>query len=89
MPAEGLIRYLKEQPADLMAVSITMTYHVSEVQRLIASIRTHAGLNHIKILVGGMPFNIDRTLWEKVGADGYAPDAKGALEVASQLISQN
>ncbi|MNI00231.1 Glutamate mutase sigma subunit [compost metagenome] len=89
MPAEGLIRYLKEQPADLLAVSITMTYHVSEVQRLIASIRTHAGLDRMKILVGGMPFNIDRALWEKVGADGYAPDAKGALEVAAQLIPRN
>ncbi|MGN7763979.1 cobalamin-dependent protein [Paenibacillus sp. 22594] len=88
MPAEGLIRYLKEQPADLLAISITMTFHVSEVQRLIASIRTHAELNHIKIMVGGMPFNIDRELWRKVGADGYAPDAKGALEIAGRLIPE-
>ncbi|AIQ45320.1 cobalamin-binding protein [Paenibacillus sp. FSL R7-0273] len=86
MPAESLIRYLKEQPADLLAVSVTMTFHVSEVVRLIGMIRSHGELDGLKIMVGGMPFNIDRDLWKKVGADGYAPDAGTALEVAEQLI---
>lgn len=86
MPADSLIRYLKEQPADLLAVSVTMTFHVSEVGRLIQVIRGHAELDGLKIMVGGMPFNIDRDLWKKVCADGYAPDAGGALEIAAQLV---
>jgi methanogenic corrinoid protein MtbC1 len=86
MPAESLIRYLKEEPADLLAVSVTMTFHVSEVQSLIASIRKNSELDGLQIMVGGMPFNIDTELWKKVGADGYAPDAKGALEAAELLV---
>ncbi|WP_264083434.1 hypothetical protein [Paenibacillus sp. BJ-4] len=38
-------------------------------------------------MVGGLPFNLDPRLWEKVGADGSAPDAEGALEVAKGLLS--
>ncbi|UQZ37443.1 cobalamin-binding protein [Paenibacillus sp. PK3_47] len=86
MPSESLIRYLKEEPADLLAVSVTMTFHVSEAQRLIAAIRKNSELDGLNIMVGGMPFNIDAELWKKVGADGYAPDAKRALEIAEQLV---
>ncbi|WP_342564533.1 cobalamin-dependent protein [Paenibacillus sp. FSL R7-0345] len=86
MPVESLIRYLMEQPADLLAVSVTMTFHVSEVARLIEKIRSIRELDGLKIIVGGMPFNIDGDLWKKVGADGYAPDAGTALEVAAQLV---
>lgn len=86
MPVENLIRYLREEPADLLAVSVTMTFQVSEVQRLIATIRKKSELDGLRIIVGGMPFNIDRELWKKVGADGYAPDAKSALEVAGELV---
>ncbi|QSF45884.1 cobalamin B12-binding domain-containing protein [Paenibacillus tianjinensis] len=88
MPVEGLVRHLKEQPAELLAISITMTFHVSEVIRVISSIRSHRELDSLRIMVGGMPFNIDTELWKKVGADGYAPDAKLALEVAERLVSE-
>ncbi|WP_042198026.1 cobalamin-dependent protein [Paenibacillus camerounensis] len=87
MPLESLVRYLIEQPADLLAISVTMTYHVSEAARVIASIRSRPELDGLRIMVGGMPFNIDKELWEKVGADGYAPDARTALEAAERLVS--
>ena len=32
--------------------------------------------HNIKILVGGYPFKIDRSLWLRAGADGYALDAR-------------
>lgn len=86
MPASGLIRYLKEQPADLLAISVTMTFHVSLVQSLIDSIRSDTEIGGIKIMVGGMPFNIDKELWRTVGADGYAPDAESALTVGARLV---
>ncbi|GGF65083.1 hypothetical protein GCM10010912_07620 [Paenibacillus albidus] len=88
LPDAELIRYLVKQQADVLAVSVTMTYHVAHAQRLIAAIRAEDSLKDIKVLVGGMPFNIEKELWRKVGADGYAPDAKGATEVADKLLSR-
>jgi len=34
--------------------------------------------------VGGYPFNIAPGLWRNVGADGYAPDAREAILMASR-----
>jgi methanogenic corrinoid protein MtbC1 len=38
-----------------------------------------------RILVGGAPFNVDRALWQKVAADGYAPNAQEAALTATAL----
>ncbi|WP_152417023.1 hypothetical protein [Paenibacillus sp. PAMC 26794] len=43
---------------------------------------------HMKIMVGGYPFNIDHELWKTIGADGYAPGADEAVAVAEQLLAQ-
>ncbi|GEM_PF-6561062 len=29
---------------------------------------------------------IDQELWKKIGADGYAPDARSALDLATELF---
>ncbi|ALP35108.1 hypothetical protein ASL14_01855 [Paenibacillus sp. IHB B 3084] len=73
--------------ADVVAISATMTYHVHLVKELIAFIRQNAATCHVRILVGGLPFNLDPRLWQEIGADGCAPDAEEALEVAEHLLS--
>jgi methanogenic corrinoid protein MtbC1 len=37
--------------------------------------------------VGGYPFNVMPALWRKIGADGYAADAEGAVEIGNRLIA--
>lgn len=45
---------------------------------------TQAGLrNQVKILVGGAP--VDQAFADKIGADGFAPDAGSAAKLAKQL----
>ncbi|WP_020620967.1 cobalamin-dependent protein [Paenibacillus daejeonensis] len=86
VPAKAIIDTLVERQADVLALSVTMTYHVTLAKELIATIREHEACKGVKILVGGLPFNIDRELWRSVGADGYAPDAKVAIETANELL---
>ncbi|MGQ3478780.1 hypothetical protein [Paenibacillus sp. TY11] len=64
-----------------------MAYHVHLVKELIAIIRQDTTTSHVKIMVGGLPFNLDPRLWQTVGADGCAPGAEEALEVAGDLLS--
>ncbi|AWB43977.1 cobalamin-binding protein [Paenibacillus sp. CAA11] len=87
VPSRSLVQTIGQQKAGLVAISATMTYHVHLVRDLIAEIRRDPACQNVKIIVGGLPFNIDPSLWMEVGADGYAPNAEEALETANRLVS--
>lgn len=86
MPSDQLIDALKEYDCDVLAISVTMTFHLEEAAKLIKTIRSDEELADIKILAGGYPFRIEPDLWEKVGADGSAASAKDAITIAHNLI---
>ncbi|WP_168185972.1 cobalamin B12-binding domain-containing protein [Magnetospirillum sp. ME-1] len=69
--------------AELIAVSATLTSHVGLVANLITSARQRFGTK-VSILVGGYPFNIDETLWSRLGADGTAQNADDAVRLAER-----
>lgn len=85
-PTESILRTVKERKADVLAISATMTFHVSRVAELIAALRQAGEIKHTPVLVGGYPFNIAPDLWQRVGADGYAPDAQQAVEAAERML---
>lgn len=87
VPNRSLLQAIVSYKADVVAISATMAYHVHLVKELIALIRQDPTTSHVKIMVGGLPFNLDSHLWQEVGADGYAPGAEEALEVAGDLLS--
>lgn len=84
-PTESVLRDVHERRADVLAISCTMTFHLERVRELIVALRA-SGLP-ARVLVGGYPFNIAPGLWEKIGADGYAPHAQAAIPVAERLIA--
>ena len=83
------VHCVHEGPArtDMLALSATMTFHVSAVERVIADIRDAEGVRPAKIMVGGYPFNIVPELWRRIGADAWAPDAAQAITVADRLLA--
>jgi methanogenic corrinoid protein MtbC1 len=84
-PTPSLLQMVAERQVDVLAVSATLTSHISRVASLIAAVRgTEAG-RQVKVLVGGYPFNVDPELWRRVGADAYARDAQEAVETAERL----
>lgn len=87
MPSESILNYISETKPHCLAISATMTFHVNAVEQLIKNIRTdHKISSGLKILVGGYPFKVANDLWKTVGADGYAPNASEAIELANQII---
>ena len=85
-PLASIASAVSEQSAHVLAISVTMTYHLPDVADLIAFVRRREPASHVKILVGGYPFNAAANLWRTVGADGYAPDAVSAIAVADRLL---
>jgi methanogenic corrinoid protein MtbC1 len=89
VPASSIIRALAERKPDILAVSATMTFHIKLVADLIEQVRAADTNSHIKIMVGGYPFNIEPELWRQVGADGYARNAEQAVATANALMESN
>jgi MerR family transcriptional regulator, light-induced transcriptional regulator len=84
-PTPAIVRALADRKADVLAVSVTMTFHVRAVAELVAAVRASEALRGVKVIVGGHPFNVEPGLWGRVGADAYAADAPGAVSAASQF----
>ncbi len=86
-PVESVVRSVQDLCPHVVAISATMTFHVSRVATLVQTLRELDGGKRLRIMVGGYPFNIAPELWRTIGADGYAPDAEGAIAVAHELVA--
>ena len=89
MPDINIISAIKEQNSDVLALSVTMPFHLNKAESLIQKIRIDKELEKLKIILGGYIFNIDTSLWKKLGADGMAHNFNDAVILANQLIEQH
>jgi methanogenic corrinoid protein MtbC1 len=85
-PAESLLDSLAATPPDLIAASATMTYHVELIRHFIGALRARRDIPYIPVLVGGRPFLVAENLWQRIGADGWAPDAESAVATGAALV---
>jgi corrinoid protein of di/trimethylamine methyltransferase len=85
VPTETFVAKVKETGADILGLSALLTTTMT-VQRQIIDALEEAGIrNQVKVIVGGAPVGQD---WaETIGADGYAEDAVGAIELGKRLAS--
>jgi methanogenic corrinoid protein MtbC1 len=82
-PPRSLLQMVANNPPDVLAISVTMTFHINVAAEVIAAVRRSAP--RVRVLVGGYPFRVDPELWRRIGADGMALDAQEALERAYSL----
>lgn len=71
--------------ADIIAASALMTTSMTIQKDLIEYFRAVGIRDKYKIMVGGGP--VTQKYAEEIGADGYAPDAIKAVEVAKNLLT--
>lgn len=69
VPTRNVQAILRNWKPDLVALSATMTFNLPQVRAVIKEIDTHCGSSRPRIVVGGRPFGVCRSLVEKVGAD--------------------
>jgi methanogenic corrinoid protein MtbC1 len=86
MPPEGVISMLESKQIDLLAISVTLGSHVLDVRSLIGAIRAHPASKHVKILVGGQPFNRAPDIYRMIGADFMAINAREAVQAAMGVL---
>lgn len=82
-----LDRFLEEtraQKPDFLVLSALLTTTMINQKKLIDQLSEKGLRDQVKVLVGGAPVT---AAWaEKIGADGYAPDAARAVDVAVNLL---
>ena len=82
---EKFVEAIREHNPDVLCLSALLTTTMGE-QRSVVEAIVSAGLrNAVRILVGGAP--ITQTFAAEIGADGYAPDAASAAELAAYLVA--
>jgi MerR family transcriptional regulator, light-induced transcriptional regulator len=86
-PVEGILQIMRERGCDILGVSATMTFHIGRTAELIERVRRATAGREVKIMVGGYPFNLAPQLFQQVGADCHARDAREALELARRLLT--
>jgi len=85
IPAQSLLEAVRDQHADVVALSSTMAFHLPVVHYLVRSLHADPKTRDIKIIVGGYPFNSVPDLWKQVGADAFAGNADDAVAAANRL----
>ena len=80
--AQKFVNATKDQGAQIVALSALLTTTMPNMRQIIAALRA-AGLQ-VKVMIGGAP--VTQTFADEVGADGYAPDAGSAVDLAMGLI---
>lgn len=84
VPTTAFVEKVKETGAELLGLSALLTTTMV-MQREIIQALTNAGLrDKIRVVVGGAP--VTRGWAQEIGADGYAEDAMGAVQLARQLV---
>ncbi len=81
VPPEKFVEKVKETGAKVVGMSALLTTTMPAMENSVKAIK-EAGID-CKIMIGGAP--VTQGYADKIGADGYAPDAASAVDLAKDL----
>jgi len=84
VPPDKFVAAVKQHNAQIVGLSALLTTTMPAMKTAIESLR-NAGLSAVKVVIGGAP--ITSEFAKEIGADGYAPDAASAVDIAKQLLA--
>jgi len=79
---DKFVEVAKEKGADLIGISALLTTTMTGMEDVIKAVRD-AGLK-ARVMIGGA--SVTQEFADKIGADGYAPDAPSAVGKAKELV---
>ncbi len=83
VPPEKFANAIKETKAEILALSALLTTTMPAMKTVIDNLKTTGLRGKVKIMVGGAP--VTQNYANEIGADGYAPDAASAAELAKKF----
>ena len=83
---EKFVESLKQSQAQIVGMSALLTTTMGQMKATIQAMETTGLRNKVKVLVGGAP--VTERFAREVGADGYAPDAASAVDLAKSFVKK-
>jgi 5-methyltetrahydrofolate--homocysteine methyltransferase len=80
--SEKFVQAAAEKKADVIALSALLTTTMPAMQTTVTAIK-EAGLSS-RTIIGGAP--VTQGFADEIGADGYSPDAPGAVKLVKKLM---
>jgi 5-methyltetrahydrofolate--homocysteine methyltransferase len=84
VPPEKFVRAVREQQANLVALSALLTTTMVNMRAVIEALAEAGVRDQVKVMVGGAP--VTESWAQSLGADGYGKDAPAAVALARQLV---
>ena len=81
---EKFIAAVEEINPDIVGLSALLSVTMLNMKEVVRSLEKAGFRKRVKIMVGGAP--LSRGFADEIGADGYARDAGGAVELAKSLM---
>lgn len=82
--AEQFVKAAKEHEPDILGMSALLTTTMIHMPGVISALKDASLRDQIKVMIGGAP--VTQGYANKIGADGYAPDAASATKLAKSLV---
>lgn len=83
VPAGKFVEAARQSNAQVIGLSALLTTTMPAMKNVVAAIRA-AGLNGVKVVIGGAP--VTQQYADEIGADAFAPDAAGAVQVVRSML---
>ena len=83
--AEQFVNAVKEHKPNIIGMSALLTTTMIHMPDVIDALKQAGLRDEVKVIIGGAPVTQDYA--DKIGADGYAPDAASATKLAKSLIT--
>jgi 5-methyltetrahydrofolate--homocysteine methyltransferase len=84
VPADKFVQAIKEHQPHILGMSGLLTTTMGEMSDTVQALQVAGVRDRVKIMVGGAP--VTQQFAEEIGADGYAPDAVSAAELAKAWL---
>ena len=85
VPPEKFVEAVKTEHPDIVAMSALLTTTTRSIVATIQALEEAGVRDQVKVMIGGAPITQDFA--DKVGADGFAPDAGSAARKAKELVA--
>jgi len=79
------IELARANNATLIGASALLTTTMTNMKEIVDAIKASDLKGKLKVMVGGAP--LTQSFCDEIGADGYAPDAASAADLAKKLMS--
>lgn len=84
--ASKFVETAKENKAQLIGVSALLTTTMTNMKGVVDALKASGLSGQTKVMIGGAP--VTQAFSDEIGADGYAPDAASAADLAKALLAK-